>query len=46
MNAITDNSLSLILNEQRFTNAITVINLNTLSEIARNLNNEEKKLQQ
>ncbi len=46
MSITINNSLSLILNEQRFTNVITVINLNILSGIARNLNNREKKLQQ
>jgi len=46
MNATTDNSLSLILNEQRLINVITVINLDILSGIARNLNDREKKLQQ
>jgi len=45
MNVIIDNSLSFILNEQRFANVITVINLNILSGIARNLNDREKKLQ-
>jgi len=46
MSITINNLLSLILNEQRFTNVITVINLNILSGIARNLNNREKKLQQ
>jgi len=46
MNATTDDSLSLISDEQRLTNIITVINLNILSGIARNLNDREKKLQQ
>jgi len=46
MNTTIDDSLSLILNEQRLANVITVINLNILSEIARNLNDKEKKLQQ
>jgi len=46
MNITIDDSLSLILNEQRLINIITVINLNILSEIARNLNDREKKLQQ
>jgi len=45
MSATIDNLLSFILNEQRFMNVITVINLNILSEIARNLNDREKKLQ-
>jgi len=46
MNTTIDDSLSLILNEQRLANVITVINLNILSGIARNLNDKEKKLQQ
>jgi len=46
MNTTIDDSLSLILNEQRLANIITVINLNILSGIARNLNDKEKKLQQ
>jgi len=46
MSVITDNSLSLIFNKQRLVNVITVINLNILSEIVRNLNDREKKLQQ
>ncbi len=45
MSITTDNSLSFTLNEQRLANVITVINLNILSEIARNLNDKEKKLQ-
>jgi len=45
MSATIDNSLSLISDEQRLANVITVINLNILSEIARNLNDREKKLQ-
>jgi len=45
MNTTIDDSLSLILNKQRFVNVITVINLNILSGIARNLNDREKKLQ-
>jgi len=44
MNITTDDSLSLTLNEQRFINVIIVINLDILSEIARNLNDREKKL--
>jgi len=46
MSTTTDNSLSLISDEQRLANVITVINLNILSGIARNLNDREKKLQQ
>jgi len=46
MNVMTNNSLSLISNEQRLINIITVINLSILSEIARSLNNREKMLQQ
>jgi len=45
MSITIDNSLSFTLNEQRLANVITVINLNILSEIARNLNDKEKKLQ-
>jgi len=45
MNATIDNLLSLILDEQRLVNVIIMINLNILSEIARNLNDREKKLQ-
>jgi len=45
MSITTDDSLSLILNKQRFVNVITVINLDILSGIARNLNDKEKKLQ-
>ncbi len=40
-----NDSLSLILNKQRFANVITVINLDILSEIARSLNDKEKMLQ-
>jgi len=43
---MTDNSLSLIPDEQRLMNVITVVNLNTLPGIARNLNDREKKSQQ
>ncbi len=45
MSATINDSLSLTFNEQRLTNVITVINLNILLEIARNLNDREKKLQ-
>jgi len=46
MSITIDDSLSLTFNEQRLANVITVINLDILSGIARNLNNREKKLQQ
>ncbi len=46
MNVMIDDSLSLILNKQRLTNVITIINLDILSEIARSLNDREKMLQQ
>jgi len=44
MSVMINNSLSLISDEQRLINIITVINLNILSEIARSLNNREKIL--
>ncbi len=46
MSTTIDDLLSLTFNKQRLVNVITVINLNILSEIARNLNDREKKSQQ
>ena len=45
MNITIDDSLSFTFNKQRLMNVITVINSDILPEIARNLNDREKKLQ-
>jgi len=45
MSITTNNSLNLTLNKQRLVNVITMINLNILLGIARNLNDREKKSQ-